>query len=567
MPQDAFTLYHQAKELNKMLAGGKINKIAQPTESEVYFSVYANNARYKLAVSANVATARVCTAAAEKENPLAAYNFCMLLRKHLLNAVIKEISLDGFDRVIKLVFSCYDELFGEKEKILYAEIMGKYSNAVLVQDGKVLGAMKTASVEEASKRPLIVNFPYLPPPSQDKLSPLDPALAGRLAQFIGGDLGKFLFENVAGLSFQTAAEIAYRFGESGALNLAAAEKLYRFIGKFLFETKLEPCVKVGGNGAEDFFAFRYETLSGEYRLFPSLNAAEEFFFEEKDKTRTFSALKNKLSECVKKEEKKFLKRLSVISDKENDCRDAQTDKIKGDLILSNIYRVKKGDKVLVCENFYADNAEIKIFLDENLSAQDNAQRYYKKYNKQKRTLRAIAPQKEEVLAALAYIESLKSEIELAENAQALSFVEAELVAAGYLKKKAERKPGKKPAAAGYIYEIDGFTVRAGRNNSENDFITSSARGKDIWLHAKKYHSSHVVIDVRERPVTQKVVKAAAEICAYYSAGRGGTKIDIDYAEKKFVKKPPKAAPGFWIYSEFSTVTVDPAKHEEFLKQR
>ena len=225
MPQDAFTLYHQAKELNHMLAGGKINKIAQPTESEVYFSVYANNTRYRLAVSANVATARVCTAKTEKENPLAAYNFCMLLRKHLLNAVLKEVALQGFDRVIKLVFSCYDELFGEKEKILYAEIMGKYSNAVLVQDGKVLGAMKTASVEEATKRPLIVGFPYLPPPAQDKLSPLDPALAGRLARFGGGDLGKFLFENVAGLSFQTAEEISYRFGKIGETGLAAAEKL------------------------------------------------------------------------------------------------------------------------------------------------------------------------------------------------------------------------------------------------------------------------------------------------------------------------------------------------------
>ena len=567
MPQDAFTLYHQAKELNHMLAGGKINKIAQPTESEVYFSVYANNTRYRLAVSANVATARVCTAKTEKENPLAAYNFCMLLRKHLLNAVLKEVALQGFDRVIKLVFSCYDELFGEKEKTLYAEIMGKYSNAVLVQDGKVLGAMKTASVEEATKRPLIVGFPYLPPPAQDKLSPLDPALTGRLARFGGGDLGKFLFENVAGLSFQTAEEISYRFDKIGETGLAAAEKLYRFIGKFLFGTEIKPCVKIGGNGAEDFFVFRYESMDGAYEYFPSLNAAEEYFFEEKDKARTFSALKNKLSECVKKEEKKFLKRLSLISDKENDCKDAQTDKIKGDLILSNIYRVKKGDKVLLCENFYADNAEMKISLDENLSAQDNAQRYYKKYNKQKRTLRAIAPQKEEVLNDLTYIESLKSEIDLAENVQSLSFVEAELVAAGYLKKKAERKAGKKPAAAGYIYEIDGFIVHVGRNNSENDVITSSARGKDVWLHTKKYHSSHVVIDVRERPVTQNVIKAAAEICAYYSAGRGGTKIDVDYAEKKFVKKPPKAAPGFWIYSEFSTVTVDPAKHEEFLKQR
>ena len=572
MPQDAFTLYHQAKELNKMLAGGKVNRITQPAESEVYFGVYANGARCKLAVSANVATARVCTSANEKENPLAAYNFCMLLRKHLLNAVIESVSLDGFDRVVKIVFSCYDELFGDKKKILYAEIMGKYSNAVLVQDGKVLGAMKTAGIEEAGKRPLIVGFPYLPPPSQDKLAPDDPARLGRLTAFGGGDLGKFLFENVSGLSYPTAAEIAYRFGAGAEsfppFGLAAAQSCLTAVKDFVFGEDLSPCVKTGAKGAEDFFAKRYKSLGGEYIAFDTVNAAEEYFFGAKEKDRAFSSLKNKLSECVKKEEKKFLKRLAIISEKENDCRDAQTDKIKGDLILSNIYRVKKGDKVLVCENYYADNAETKITLDVNLSAQENAQRYYKKYNKQKRTLAAVAPQKIEVLSELEYVKSLKSEIDLAEDEEGLKFVEAELAAAGYLKRKEARKSAKKkPAAAGYLYEIEGFAVHVGRNNAENDAITGGARGKDIWLHAKSYHSSHVVIDVRERPATRSVIKAAAEICAYFSAGRQGTKIDVDYAEKKFVKKPPKAALGFWIYSEFSTITVDPAKHEEFLKQR
>lgn len=567
MPQDAYTLYHQAKELHRLLAGGRVNKITQPTENEIYLGVYAGGARLKIALSANVATARACTAAAERENPLAAFNFCMLLRKHLVGALIESVSLVGFDRVIALEFSVYDELFGAGKKVLYAEIMGKYSNVVLTERGKVLGAMKTAGIEEAARRPLIAGLEYRFPPAQDKFAPDDARLAGALAAFGGGDLGKFLFETVAGLSFRTAEEIAFRFGENGAFDIKIAARCYRFINEFLFSEELKPCVRYTDKGAEDFFARPYESLGGEYRFFSSVDEAERRFFEEKDRLGEFNALKNRLTECVKKEEKRLEKRLKIILEKELDCAGLEEDKIKGDLILSNVWRVKKGDKSLTCDNFYSpDGGEITVALDVNLSPQDNAQKFYKRYNKQKRTLKAVAPQKAETLSDIEYIRSLQSEIALAEDAAALKFVESELVSAGLVKKKEEHKKKKKAEpTAGREYEIDGFTVRAGRSNAENDFITSSARGRDIWLHAKNYHSSHVVIEVRERAAEESVIKKAAEICAYYSAGRQGTKIDVDYAEKKYVKKPPKARLGFWIYSEFSTVTVDPAKHEEFLK--
>lgn len=570
MPQDAYALYHQAKELDALLSGGRVNKIAQPKENEIFLNIYAGGERVRLAVSANVAAARVCTSDTEKENPLAAYNFCMLLRKHLSNARVDKVSLVGFDRVIALEFSVYDELFGEGKKVLYAEVMGKYSNVILTERGKILGAMKTATLEEAARRPLITGTEYRLPPAQDKLPPDDARLAGALAAFGGGDLGKFLFERVEGISLRTAEEIAARFGKNSAFRLSDAEECAAFLREFLFGGEKKPCVRFTEKGAEDFFVRPYESLGGTYRFFSSLDEAERFFFAEKDRLGEFSVLKNRLTECVKKEEKKVEKRLKIIAEKELDCAGLERDKEKGDLILSNLWRIKKGDAALACENFFAENApEITISLDKNLSAQDNAQKYYKRYNKQKRTLAAVAPQKEEALAALDYLKSVSSEIALAEDAAALGFIENELSAAGLLRRKTEKERKKKTAEkpAGRVYEIDGFTVRAGRSNSENDAITSAARGKDLWLHAKNYHSSHVVIEVRERPATEEVIVKAAEICAYYSAGRQGSKIDVDYAQKKFVKKPPKARPGFWIYSEFSTVTVDPARHEEFLKSK
>ena len=568
MPQDAYALYHQAKELDRLLAGGRVNRISQPTENEIYLDIYANGTRRKLAISASVASARVCTSSAEKENPLAAFGFCMLLRKHLVNALLESVDLVGFDRVIALEFSVFDELYGAEKKTLYAEIMGKYSNVVLTERGKVLGAMKTAGIEEAARRPLIAGLEYRLPPSQDKFAPDDARLVGALAAFGGGDLGKFLFETVQGFSYRTAEEIAARFGKNTAFDLATAEACFRFIGAFLFSEELKPCVRYTEKGAEDFFLQPYESLGGEYRFFSSIDDAERHFFEEKDKLGIFTAFRNRLTECVKKEEKRLEKRLKIILEKDLDCKDMESDRIRGDLILSNVWRVKKGDKELVCENFYRqDSPETKIPLDVNLSPQENAQKYYKRYNKQKRTVNAVAPQKEEVLKELEYVKSLYCEISLAEDSDALKFVESELVGEGLLKKKEEKKNRKKktPLLAGKEYCIDGVTVRVGRNNAENDRIVSAARGKDLWLHAKNYHSSHVVIEVREKPVTKEIVTAAAEICAYYSEGREGNKIDIVCAEKKYVKKPPKAPLGFWIYSVFSSVTVNPSKHEEFLK--
>lgn len=550
MPQDAYTLKYLAEELDALLSGGKVNKITQPDENEVYMNVYAARKNYRVVISASVSSARVCTSSEEKENPANAYNFCMLLRKHLLGATLLKTELDGFDRVIKMTFSSLSEFYEAEEKVLYAELMGKYSNIILTANGKILGALKTAGIEEASLRPLISGIAYAPPPAQDKLSPFDPALKVALAS----KSGEMIFNAVKGLSQRTADEIA--FGMTG--------DPFEYLNKFIGEEK-DPCVGFSGGKIVDFFVKPYKSLALEYKKFPSLIAAEEYYFGEKERAKRYSELKRRLEECVKKEEKKFEKRLKIILEKQLDCKDLDKDRIKGELILSNIYRLKKGDKSFTAENYYS-GGEITVALDENLSPQDNAQRYFKKYNKQKRTLAAVAPQKEEVDAELAYVKSLYGEIALAGSVKELAAVEEELISSGYIRKNEKKKRKQEPPK--FInYTVEGFSVKVGRNNVENDLLTFSARGKDIWLHTKTYHSSHVIIETCGRTPGERALLAAAEICAYYSGGRNGAKIDVDYTEKRFVHKPKGAKPGFVTYTDFSTLTVNPSKHEEFLKDK
>lgn len=555
MPQDAYTLKFLTNDLNRILSGGKVNKITQPDGNEVYMNIYANRKNYRLVISASVSSARVCTSSDERDNPLTALNFCMLLRKHLLGATISKIELDGFDRVVKITFSAIGDFYDAEEKIIYAEIMGKYSNVILTANGKILGALKTAGIEEASLRPLITGMAYLPPPAQDKLSPNDVKLKALLSGCAAFDKGTFLFENVKGISKQTADEIAYRYGED----------LFNGLEKFLNDGELSPCVGFLNGKPVDFFTKEYKSLALEYKKFDSLLAAEEYYFCQKERSKRFGELKNKLTEGVKKEEKKFEKRLKIILEKQLDCKNLESDRIKGELIISNIYKLKKGDKSLTTLNYY-DGTEVTVTLDENLSPQDNAQKYYKRYNKQKRTLIAVEPQKKQVEEELEYVKSLYAEINNAETLEDLLVIEEELKSQGYIKSQNNKK--KKTETKKYLeYDVYGFTVKVGRNNVENDELTFSARGKDIWLHTKTYHSSHVIIETTGREVTDKALLAAAEICAYYSGGRNGSKIDVDFTEKKFVKKPKGAKPGFVVYTDFKTLTVNPLKREEFLKYK
>lgn len=566
MPQDAFTLRYLCEELDAEFKGGKVNRIIQPAPEEVVFTVYTGTKTQRLYISVNPACPRIGIDNADRESPLTAPNFCMLLRKHLLSATVDGVSLVGFDRIVRIDFSASSEFFDAGKRTLFVELMGRYSNIILTENGKVSGGNRGVNFFDNGVRPLIVGRDYALPPSGDKKEPSDKSLIEYFARYQsdGEKLSDYLVKGVRGISSDTAAEAVSEYYKTRPQFNAA--DFYAFINDFAYRRKKQPCVIYNGVAAKDVCAFPYSVIAGEPKFFASLAEAEDVFFKEKETAKRFREKKERVVAVVSSAIKKVKKRLSAINARLSDAENGEKERVNGELILANIYRIKQGDKSVAVTDYY-DGTEKTISLDPALTPAQNAERYYKRYNKAKRTLVAQLPQKEVAEAELAYLNGVNDEIALAENASDAVLIAEELKAAGYIaKEKLPQKRRKEPAKY-RVYAIDGFTVKVGRNNVENDELTFSAKGGDLWLHAKDYHSSHVIIETEGKDVPEKTIITAAEICAYYGKGREGGKSDVVYTKKKFVKKPPKSKLGFCTYTDFKTVTVKPDAHEELLKQR
>lgn len=562
MPQDAYTLYYLCDELNRIFKGGKINRIVTPTADEVVFTVYTGKKTEKLYISASPSNPRVAVGDSNSEAPLTAPNFCMLLRKHLLSASIDSVSLVDFDRIVKIDFTASSEFFDAGKKTLYVELMGRYSNVILCENDKVLGANRGINFFDNGVRPLIVGHKYQLPPNADKKTPKDNTLVFEC----GGDkdiLAKDICEKVQGISTQTAQEIVQTYFESNTE--FTNEKFTNFINSFVYSSKVSPCI-ISSKKGEEVCVYPYKTIDGDIKQFESLLNAESYYFENKTRIREFKNANVRLLSLVNTAVKKVKKKLSAILSREKEALSFADNKLKGDLILSYVYLIKQGQKDCVLTDYETGN-EIKIELDENLTPAKNAERYYKKYNKQKRTVEALSSQKEFAEKELNYLESVLDEIALAETIEDLTLINEEIIDAGLVKIQ-NAKTSKKVKERKYrLYEIDGFIVKVGRNNKENDEVTFSARQGDLWLHSKLYHSSHAIIESGGKVIPESVIKIVAEIVSYYSKARDGGKTEIVVADRKYVKKPTGAKLGFCTYTNFSSVLVSPDSHTEFIKTR
>lgn len=539
MPQDAFTLRLNALELNSALTGGKINKIVQPDREEIALIIYTGKRTVKLIFNVNASDCGIYFSENDRENPLVAPNFCMLLRKHLQNAEILGISTVGFERIVAVRLSCFSD-FSSCERILYAEIMGKYSNLILTENGYILGALKTTALDGNAKRMIFSGVKYVFPERQDKTDPSDFSALSALFREPRENLARFLFLSVAGLAPCTAEAItaSYKGGDF-------AEHVY----KYLFSDEISPCVVEREGVPVDFFARRAEGGIP----FPTLSEAQSYFYAKKRALRNAERAKNKLLSAVTAAEKKWEKRLVQILDKRRECESAEENRVKGELITANLYLLKKGQRGCELLNYY-DGSTVKIALDASLTPSENAQRFFMKYRKQKRTLEAIAPQEVEARAELEYLQSLRAAVAVARDGEDLSSLEEELVCAGLLRTPQERVR-KKPQSSFRSFEFGGFSIFAGRNNLQNDKLVKQSAPDDIWLHAHAYHSAHVVVRTEGRKPPEEVLLYAAKICARYSDGKGD-RIPVDCCPVRSVKKPRGAKAGFVTYSDYKTILTD-----------
>ncbi len=565
MPQDAFTLRYLCEELNLIFSGGKINRITQPNNDELVFTIYTGKRTEKLLLNVNPASPRIGVVEEEKESPLTAPNFCILMRKHLLSATLDKISLIGFDRIVKIDFTASAEFFDAVKKTVYVELMGRYSNIILTENGKILGGNRGINMFDDGVRPLIVGRPYVFPPVQDKKLPEDRSLIEYFSKFSGDDLVTYLTKGVQGLATSTANDVVDEFFDNGMKNPEQnfAENFYNYLNFHLYKTPKKPCVITENGIVKDVMVYPYKNVVGDLIFFDNLYQAEEFYFAERDRIKKYANKKERLTAIVNSAIKKAKKRLSAINAKEKDALSAEENRIKGELLLSNIYRIENGERSVKLENYY-DGTKVAVELDERLSVSKNAENYYKKYNKQKRTLTALKPQKEQAETELKYLSNVLDEISLAENVEDLLMIQKELESENVTPKQNVNARRKQMETFCRRYIVDGFKVLVGRNNAENDKLTFSANRQDIWLHAKDYHSSHVIIERENREIADSVIKVVAEITAYYSKGRDGGKTEIVFTEKRNVKKPPKSKLGLVTYENFKSIYVEPQKHVEFL---
>ena len=560
MPQDAFHIRRLAGELNTLLVGGKINRVSQVDKDELTFIIYTGKSTVKLILSTNASNARVCLSLTEKEPAPVAPNFCMLLRKHLLGAEILSVSQRDYERIIEMKLHCTSD-FSSAERTLVCELMGKYSNIMLVEKGVILGALKITALEDSTKRILLSGAKYQYPEPQDKLPVSDIAGVDALVESYrlshGGfsdldEFARFLFENVAGFAYPTLRELVRILPMDGF-----AESLLT-----AFETlPTNACVSYLNGAPCDYFAF---PVAGGKQM-PSLNRAEDEFYTTREQKKGFEDKKRKLASATRGLKKKQEKKVADTLERLRESESAELNKVKGELITANLYRLQKGMKECLLENWYdPEYKPIKISLDELLSPQKNAERYFKIYNKQKRAKEILTPMLEKERAELAYTDSVLSSIMLAEEIGDLKEIQAELIELGLIRAPKERAGAKKKEIETpfreYLYRD--FRILAGRNNLQNDRLVRAASPNDLWLHTQKYHSSHLIIVTDNRKVTDDVLLFAAEICAYYSDGREGGKIPVDYCLKKYVKKPSKSKAGFVVYTDYETVLVTPNSHAE-----
>lgn len=566
MPNDAYTLAFLVREWQESLIDAKVNKVVQPESDEIVLTLFGGKTR-RLLLSANAGLPRAHLTEHAKENPLVAPQFCMTLRKHLQSAVLKEIEQPDSERIVRLKFVSKNELNDRVFRTLVLEIMGKHSNLFLLDEReRILAVLKPCSPDLNSVRQAFPGFSYTPPKAREGVSIADPEGVKTLIDgFSGGSLKNYLAQNLKGLAPATAEEMVFcAFGEEPPTVLAQEdrERLCQTVAEFAGRQRgpYSPCTREIGGRAEDFYPFPYRSRPDGLIPQPDLNAAAERYYFLHDKFRRYQehsrALHTKLKGLISKYEKKsgILKETLLQSQQMEDFRK------KGELLTANLFRLKGGEESVTVDDYYLpDCPPLTIALDRQLSPAQNAQRYFKKYNK----LKSAALHAEQNLAEceeqLNYLRTVSFGLSECTEVGEIREIERELKAAGFLPGTAEsRKSQPAPPSAPLSFEEGGFRILVGKNNLQNDRLTFGTAGpEDVWLHVKDAHGSHVIVLTDRRPVPDEVLQRAAELAAFHSEARNSGKTAVDAALKKYVKKPGGAKPGFVTYTNQRTLYVQP----------
>ncbi|MDE7215665.1 MAG: NFACT family protein [Clostridia bacterium] len=571
MPNDYITLNALAQEINAVVKDCKIDKVNMPEKDEVGLNIRGNGTNKLLTLSCNANNPRIHIGGDRKSNPFTAPSFCMHLRKHLTGGIINSVSTLAQDRIICFHITSHNEMRDKVDFALIAEMMGRYSNILLVKsNGVISDTLKQVSYDTMTKRCLLPGAKYSLPP-QNKLLPGDfDKITELLKNYNGSDLAKFIISNVSGLALITARQMLCdcKIDNSvSALNLEQAKDIAATLQRYcdIFNNKdYSPCVLRQNGEYSDFFIKKYDEFNGLEQV-ATLNDGVLLCTVEKDRNERRAEKTKFLQKAYASQRKKILAKLAKNHDKLEECKQADELKKFGDLILSNIYSIRKGDKIAkVVDYWQSDCPVVEIKLDDRLTPQQNSQIYYKKYAKLKRAFGVVNNQIEMLEEDLQYLDSIAPALNICSNADEIAELQQELANIGALKKIKTEKNKSKPSQP-IAYEVDEFVILVGKNNIQNDKLTFKvANGGDLWIHTQKAHGSHVIVFAEGREIPDYIIEIACEIAAYYSLGNNTTKQECDYTFRRNLKRHPSGKPGMVLYTTYKTAFVAPNKHDEYL---
>ncbi|RGQ40513.1 fibronectin/fibrinogen-binding protein [[Clostridium] leptum] len=577
MALDGAFLRHLKKEITDRALGARVDKIYQPNKEELVFLLRTRQEAFKLLLSARANSPRIHFTQYAPENPKVPPMLCMLLRKRLSGAKLVEIRQPGLERLLYLDFDAANEL-GDKVRLsLVIEIMGKYSNIILVDgQGKIVDALKRVDEEMSSQRLVQPGLTYELPPAQNKPCMLEcqpeEIVEAIVHQPKNQSLNKGILNALQGLSPVVCREVEHQVGRGQELftrDLTQEQKeRLRFFLERLFttvrDTAGEPYMVTKIKGKPMEFSFlnivQYGTLASVSRWEDFSSLLDEFY-EERDRQDRMRVKAQDLLRLLANASERLSRKINLQRGELARSEDREHLRVCGDLINANLYRIERGSAFADLENFYDENHLMRIKLDPALNATQNAQKYYKEYRKAKTAQQVLGEQIAQAEQELLYVDSVFDCLSRAQSESELNEIRQELREEGYLKAVRDKRKPPAPLAPLEFVSSEGFRILVGRNNRQNDKLTlKQANNNDIWLHTKNIPGSHTIIVTGGRQPGDATLKEAAMLAAYHSRAKDSSQVPVDYTQIRYVSKPQGAKPGMVIYVHYQTLFVTP-QHE------
>ena len=568
MALDGITIANIVKEMRDALLGGRIAKIAQPEADELLLTVKAPSGQRRLYISASASLPLVYLTDENKPSPFTAPNFCMLLRKHIANGRIVSITQPSLERIIVLGIEHLDELGDLCRKKLVIEIMGKHSNVIFCnEDDRIIDSIKHVPAQMSSVREVLPGRTYFIPDTMHKADPLtisESDFAALLRQKPSA-LSKALYTSLTGISPVVAEEICFLAGLDSALPPSELSDdfmthLYRQFSLFLDQIREEdfhPAIYYRNNEPQEFASVPLTHLEGcAYQEFETISQVLSSYYAVKNRITRIRQKSADLRHIVQTALERNRKKYDLQARQLKDTDKRETYKVYGELLQTYGYQAEPEAKELEALNYYT-NEMIRIPLDPTKTPLENAKRYFEKYNKMKRTYEALSHLIVETRDEISYLESVSNALDIARTEDDLAQVKEELTQSGYVRRKFTKKKEKFKSMPLHYISSDGYDMYVGKNNFQNEELTFSfASGNDWWFHAKKVPGSHVIVKSRGEEMPDRVFEEAGKLAAFYSKNNGSEKVEVDYVEKKHVKKVKGQKPGFVIYHTNYSLIAD-----------